>query len=477
MGRVVVILVALAMATAGQLPMSVASRGTTPVASTDGSTYVNPLRGDFGESLPDPTIIRARDGYWYAYATAAAPSTDPGRRHNLPIIRSADLVTWEYQGDVFDGSNFPHWLDPTQEMWAPEIDYFGGRYLLYYTALNSPEYEKPNRSIGVATAPTPTGPWTDAGQPIIEPRWWEPFPGERSFAGTIDPEVVTTPQGRRFIYFGGYNGGVHVNELSADGLTAVGEATMIASRDRYEAMYVVHRSGWYYMFVSTANCCSGPVSGYSVYVLRSRSPKGPFVDRFGHPMLGARPGGTPVLTQNGNSRVGTGHNAIATDLSGQDYLLYHGFDRHSPFTSGPIRLKRQLQLDRLDWVDGWPVARGGAGPSDTHQAVPDVDTVITDAFEPTPQVLRSAWEQDEKWLLEAEAAGNYLATAIHRGDPRPSCAPGCVGGPTDPCSVPPARARIQRCERFRPGPARSWRIRPRHHRPTRTRTCRRGGRS
>lgn len=392
-------------------------------AAVDASTpstrlaYENPATGDHGDVFADPTVIRGRDGYWYAYSTAAFPSEETPRMHNLPIIRSADLVNWEYLGDVFDESNYPEWLNPAKPIWAPEIDFIDGRYVLYYSAIDSYLYDEANRAIGVATAPTPAGPWTDAGRPVVEPQWWVPFTGQRTMQGIIDPELVTTPEGRHFLYYGGFNGGLFVVELSADGLRPISDATKVSTEYRYEAPYIVHRDGWYYMFVSTANCCSGPVSGYSVYVARSRTPQGPFVDREGAPILGSHTGGTPVLTQNGNRWVGTGHSSIATDVAGQQWLLYHAYDRDDPYGSPPVVNKRQLLIDRLDWIDGWPVVRAGAGPSDGDVPAPTTVARIADDGE-HPDVGAATWRSTTGWTRNSEAAGGYLSTDASDGTNR-----------------------------------------------------------
>lgn len=120
---------------------------------------------------------------------------------------------------------------------------------------------------------------------------------------------------------------------------------------------------------SATNCCNGPLTGYSVFAARSRSPLGPFLDRDGRSILTGRVGGTPVITQNGNRWVGTGHNTVVTDFAGQDWTYYHAVDRNDPYFRGQVGFtKRPLLLDPLDWRDGWPVVRGGRGPS--NQWVP-----------------------------------------------------------------------------------------------------------
>jgi arabinan endo-1,5-alpha-L-arabinosidase len=243
------------------------------------------------------------------------------------------------------------------------VRYFDGHYVMYYAVVPaSGAYE-----IDVATAPTPAGPWTSQSTPVVAAR-----PGAGGgYLSTIDPAELTASDGSRFLYFGSYYGGISVVPLSADGLRSSGTPTMVALDNKYEGAYVVGRGGYYYLFASSANCCAGPATGYAVSVGRSRSPLGPFVDAHGVSLTASQVGGTPVITQNGNRWIGTGHNAVVTDLSGQDYLVYHAIDRNQPYLDAPYGVNRRpMLLDRLDWIDGWPVVRAGAGASDTPQPAP-----------------------------------------------------------------------------------------------------------
>ena len=156
-----------------------------------------------------------------------------------------------------------------------------GRWVMYYVVTQTTVHPGPNdNAIGVATAPTPAGPWTDSGAPVVGPR-----PGDSGnpddFKWTFDPAHLVAADGRQYLYYGSYYGGVFAIELTADGTRTVGSPTMVAIDNRYEGAYVVPRDGWYYLFASSSNCCAGPVTGYSVFVGRSRSPLGPFVDKQG----------------------------------------------------------------------------------------------------------------------------------------------------------------------------------------------------
>jgi arabinan endo-1,5-alpha-L-arabinosidase len=52
-------------------------------------------------------------------------------------------------------------------------------------------------------------------------------------------------------------------------------------------------------------------------------------------------------------------------------MLYHAVDRNAPFFEGhPGYTRRPALIDALDWVNEWPVVRGGFGPSDDQQPAP-----------------------------------------------------------------------------------------------------------
>jgi arabinan endo-1,5-alpha-L-arabinosidase len=355
--------------------------GVSPASALQRDGYANPVSKGFADTFADPSVIRGKDGFWYAFATSDPLREGEGDYHLLPTARSRDLVHWRYVGDAFEASNAPSWM-ATPEVWAPDVRYIDGRYLLYYvvtdTTVSDADFDN---AIGVATAPTPTGPWRDSGAPLVGPRSG-PSGEPDDYLWTFDPSLFTDEDGTRYLYFGSYYGGIFVTELTDDGLKTVGEPKMVAIDNRYEGAYVVRRGRYYYLFASSGACCAGPTSGYTVFVGRAKSPLGPFRDRDGIRLTASRVGGTIVAAPNGNKWVGTGHNAVVTDLSGRDWLAYHGISRFDPFLDEPYGVnERPMLIDRLDWIDGWPTVRAGRWASQLVQRAPVGKWTLGEVFD------------------------------------------------------------------------------------------------
>jgi arabinan endo-1,5-alpha-L-arabinosidase len=377
-----------------------------------GTAYTNPVSKGFADTYADPSLIRAKDGWWYAYGTSDPLREGEAGRHLLPISRSKDMVNWTFVGDAFTEATLPTWADRSRgaSLWAPDIRYVNGRYRLYYVVTETTQTGVPettteanDNAIGVAYSDSPAGPWVDSGDPVVDPR----RVGPDNYKWTFDPHMIVGPNGTEYLYYGSYYGGIYVTQLTDEGSEATGTPTMVAIDNKYEGSYVVQRDGWWYLFVSSANCCAGPTTGYSVHVGRSRDLRGPYVDRQGVPLNQSRAGGTPVLAQNGNRWIGTGHNAIVTDLAGQDWTLYHAIDRADPYLTGTDGInERPMLIDRLDWIEGWPTVRAGAWASEDRQPGPTTGgRTVTDFT----GGLGNDWTADRGWTTVSSAqAGTSL---------------------------------------------------------------------
>jgi arabinan endo-1,5-alpha-L-arabinosidase len=295
--------------------------------------------------FPDPAVLRAGDGAFYAYATQG--SVD-GRMANIQIARSPDLARWEHLGDALPVK--PAWALGTQDFWAPHAAQVGERYLLYYSAKPDAALSDPEQGLclAIATAARPEGPFADIGKPLLC------GPG---FVN-IDPMLFDDPQtGKRWLYWGSGFGPIKVQEMRADGLAfAPGSAPIdlvppvptddpANYRRLVEGAWVTFRDGWYYLFFSGDNCC-GPNAHYAVMVARSRSATGPFAVKpeKGGVILEASPGWTAP-----------GHNAVV-EREGETFILYHAVDAARPRARAEdeVNTRRIMLTRRLVWEDGWP---------------------------------------------------------------------------------------------------------------------------
>ena len=320
-------------------------------------TFNNPV---LDEDFPDPAVLRAGDGTYYAYATQSG-----GR--NIQVASSANLVEWRLVGDALPVK--PAWASRTQDFWAPHVVRHGATYFLYYSAKPDAALEDQSKGLclAVATASRPEGPFTDTGKPL------QCGPG---FVN-IDPMPFDDPAtGKRLLYWGSGFGPIKVQELAEDrisfapGSAPVDLVSVVQSDDpaQYqrlvEGAWVIRRGGYYYLFYSGDNCC-GPNAHYAVMVARSRSATGPF-----ETLASARGGNSVVLKRNGNW-VAPGHNSIVEDAKGNLWMLYHAVDSGRPRAkeSDDVNTRRVMLIDPILWENGWPRVDG---PSDSARPRPSI---------------------------------------------------------------------------------------------------------
>ncbi len=292
-------------------------------------TYYNPV---VSYSLPDPTIIKATDGYFYLYATEDT--------RNTPIHKSKNLVDWTMLGTAFTDATRPT-FEPNGGLWAPDINYINGKYVLYYSmSVWGGEW---SCGIGAAVADKPEGPFTDKGKLFRS--------DEIGVQNSID-QFYIEEDGKKYLFWGSFRG-IYAVELADDGLSVKqgAEKKQIAGT-AFEGTYIYKRDGYYYLFASIGTCCEGVNSTYQLVVGRSQSLFGPYVDKSGKDMLD---NGYSLVIGSNDRFVGNGHcSEIVQDDKGNDWVLYHGVDKQNP--SGRVLLLSQIKWDN----EGWPFVEGSA---------------------------------------------------------------------------------------------------------------------
>ena len=319
--------------------------------------YSNPV---YGSDFPDPTVQRALDGTFYAYATGCK------------CKKSNDLVNWT---DVSGVISRPTWNDTTYvdadgkrktdyySLWAADVNYVDGKYICYYA---SALWGNGSRTgIGVAVGDTPTK-FTDKGKLFRST--------EIGVKNSIDPCYVEEFD-KKYLVWGSFND-ICIVELTDDALAVknfspINNPQSNGSWKRhagvtklaggaFEGAMIYKRGKYYYLFCSVGSCCEGENSTYRTVVGRSTKLTGPYTNKQGGQMVSDNY--TTIIS--GNDRwKGPGHNSeIITDDEGQTWLLYHSYDKNNNFNG------RLMLLDKITWQNDWPVINDGHPSSDQMDA-------------------------------------------------------------------------------------------------------------
>ncbi|RBR10220.1 uncharacterized protein FIESC28_09606 [Fusarium coffeatum] len=224
--------------------------------------------------------------------------------------KSPDLVSWtksEKPFLVLDGENgnVP-WA--TGNAWAPGFAERDGKFYFYHSG-NNPSVKEGQKSIGVAVADHPEGPWTAQSKPMIKGTSDEPIVSNQA----IDPAAFQDPEsGKWYLYWG--NGVPVVAELNDDmvSLKSGTWSRISGLEDFREGLFVNYRDGTYHMTYSIDDTGS---ENYRVGYATADNPIGPWTYR-----------GVILKKDESKGILGTGHNSVL-NIPGTDewYIAYHRF--------------------------------------------------------------------------------------------------------------------------------------------------------
>lgn len=237
----------------------------------------------------DPSLSHF-DGRFFLY-----PTTDGSPEWaatSFRVLVSDDLAAWSDQGEILRLGLDVAWAQSFA--WAPAIAERDGRYFFYFTA---------NDNIGVASAPTPTGPFTDSGGPIVV---GGAYPGR-----AIDPSVFTDDDGTAYLIWG--NTVAHIAQLRDDMLSIDTDTVSSWSHPTFREAAHVHRRADRYFLTWSENDTRDPE--YRVRWADGPGPFGPWHER--GVLLEQRPAA---------GILGTGHHSILRLPDSDDWVIaYHRF--------------------------------------------------------------------------------------------------------------------------------------------------------
>ncbi len=301
-----------------------------------------------GSDVHDPSIVQFGDQK-IMFATS--------RGDFVPLWTSKDGLKWIFGGPVLP--EFPEWLKraiPQQKsVWAPAPIRLGNKLRVYYCA--SLKFGSNTSFIGLVEnlnfdPKQPTKGWLDRGMLV------ESDEGKSDF-NAIDPDVMMGPDGRQWMVYGSYWGGIYQRELDpSTGLLKDPSAAHVhvaSNADErgnpLEAPTQCYHDGKYYLFVTYGLAAQGIRSTYRMMVGRSDQPAGPYLGQDGRSMA---EGGHTDLLKSSPPMFGPGGGNVFQDKHGEWWLAYHFYDatRHwRPDMWG----RPTLQMRKIVWQDGWPL--------------------------------------------------------------------------------------------------------------------------
>jgi beta-xylosidase len=325
-------------------------------------------------AFPDPFVLDSGDthsDYW-AFATG----------NLFPVLHSADLVHWTSEGTAM--STRPAWVVTSGDWhpWAPSVIHSelpcpgaasGGCYVMYYVGLSA-AYNR--NCIGVATSPTPGGPYSDRGPLGLAGQSNASMPvgcGDANGVGNIDPSPFLDASGQVYLYLSTDNActngascqlkpTISVIPLSADLLQGSGPRTALFAGDpgtweaagapgpTVEGPSMELHDGTYYLFYSGGSYMQAYGMGYAT----SSSPTGPFTKSSSNPFFAST---ADAFSVGGGDRLVVGpHGGL--------WMVYAA----RTTSSSP----RTLWIDPFTWQTPSPPGGLGvpavAGPSTTPQS-------------------------------------------------------------------------------------------------------------
>jgi xylan 1,4-beta-xylosidase len=342
---------------------------------------------------PDPSVCRARDGY---YLACSSFEYFPG----VPIHHSRDLVHWTLVGNALDRpAQLPlAGARSSGGIYAPTLRHHDGRFWLITTNVSA-------RGHVIYTAEDARGPWSD--------------PVAVDGAVGIDPDLAWDADGTCWLTY---------SELGTAGFEAVSGAIKQVRLDPVtgrvlesprrlwsgtglqfpEAPHLFEIDGTWYLLIAEGG--TGP--GHAVSIARGPSPAGPFEGCPHNPILSHRSTDSPV--QN------TGHADLVQAPDGSWWMVLLGI-RHAGAIPEVHVLGRETFLAPVHWVEGWPAPT--AVPTDVGRD----DPPVRDDFESNalgPEWISVRTRPDSMWSL-SERPG--FLTLHARADAMDAPEPAFVG--------------------------------------------------
>lgn len=316
----------------------------------------NPVRDTQGKLMPSPDPTVAMDPSHKGYellGTTDFNYNKPGAAFSH--YWSPNLVNWYNKGFLFNPGHEPTETlhSPAGRFWSPELHYFNGRWVLYYSAEASNAVRSKQRVHGTAEQTGTMELFVSTTTNIKSGNWDTHvlhYPGQDNATagnaqerggGDIDPTEVENPEtGQRYLFWTEQPHNEFVQQLSPDGSQLIGpvrfafgatqpwECTLAGDNCTVEGASAFYRNGLFYIWFSADSTWDKNNNGYKVGEAVTANPMTQSYLLDNQPVLKGgngfdAPGGEsqPVVGPNGSTYVFV-HFIKRPDLNDNSFARY-----------------------------------------------------------------------------------------------------------------------------------------------------------
>ena len=235
-------------------------------------------------SVHDPAIFQdPKDGTYYVFGSHFAVATSKDLIHwrqiasdgqSQKLYGAADWRRVLSEGYAHANGNFRGAV--CGSTWAPDLCYHDGKYYMYVSLST---FGVSVSAIARVEADSVLGPYTNAKTIVTS--------SADGKSNCIDPQIFSDEDGRLWLVYGSFFGGIFIKELHHEGvnwglakesgrgtLLWRGEAPPDAEKGGPEGAFIFRRGNYYYLMISDGSLATN----YHIRVARSTAVEGPYYD-------------------------------------------------------------------------------------------------------------------------------------------------------------------------------------------------------
>ena len=342
----------------------------------------------------DPGTITKDGGTYFHFTT--------GQR--IWYSTSTNLTAWTAGPSTVFANGWPTWINTAVpgfagEFWAPDVIKLGSYYYLYYSVST---FGSSKSAIGVARSTSLVSPsWTDLGAVIQSD-------GSSTTINAIDPALFKDNDGRVYMSYGSWFGGIGLTEIDTNTGKAMGSVTKIygtTTGESLEAPYITRDGNYYYLFVNRGNCCQGSNSTYYIQVARSTNIFGPYTNEQAF---------IPNLSD--TKYKGPGHVGLLKE-NGCNYVSTHYYDLND--AGNP-----KLDIVKMTYVNGWPTYTRNFTFGGTCTTASSSSSAAVSSRSSSSSVISAASSSRSSSIIASSSRSSSSSAA--GGSELLSCNSGCI---------------------------------------------------